>query len=142
MWGYHYGATSLYVNDLDHIEGINRILYYDKYLKEKNYLKREISDNHNNWKRLEITLTFDVTTKKNKGFTQYIKSLKFVNDLCNIEEVIKKANIKQYENDYLLYQLNTIIDKRFLNNRESVKQFNSVQSLERFKSSDFRRYTL
>jgi len=29
-----------------------------------------------------------------------------------------------------------------MNNHESKKQFNSVQSLERFKSADFRWYTL
>ena len=67
------GATSLYINNLDHIEGISRILYYDKYLKEKNYLKREIEDSLKNWKRLEITLSFDVTTKENKVLRGVVK---------------------------------------------------------------------
>ena len=136
------GATSLYINNLDH-RSISRILYYDKYLKmTKHHKQKGVNNDLKNWKRLEVTLTFDVTKKQNKGFTQYIEGLNFIDDICDIDEVIKKANIKDYDTSYLIYQLNSILDNRFMNNHESKKQFNSVQSLERFKSSDFRRYVL
>ena len=135
------GATSLYINKISH-SSISRILYYDKYLKEKNYLKRAIDNDLKNWKRLEITLTFDATKRENKGFKQYMESLEFFNVLYDIDEVAKKAKIKSYNTDYLIMQINSLLDKRFMNNHESKKQFNSVESLERFKMSDFRRYTL
>ena len=135
------GATSLYINNVPHAS-IGRILYYDKYLKEKNYLKREVHNDLKNWKRLEITLTFDVTDQRNKGFSQYMESMDFLNVLYDIDEVTKKAKVKSYDMDYLIMQINSLLDKRFMNNHESKKQFNSVESLERFKQSDFRRYIL
>jgi len=135
------GATSLYINNVSHAS-MGRILYYDKYLKEKNYLKREVHHELKNWKRLEITLTFDVTKSQNKGFTQYVESMEFLNTLYDIEEVTKKAKIKSYGSDYLIMQINSLLDNRFMNNHESKEQFNSVESLERFKLSDFRRYSL
>ena len=65
-------GSSLYINKLDH-QSISRVLYYDKYLKQLNQQKKEIIGNDlKSWKRLEITLTFDVTQKDNKGFTYYI----------------------------------------------------------------------
>jgi len=135
------GATSLYINNVSHAS-MGRILYYDKYLKEKNYLKREVHHELKNWKRLEVTLTFDVTEKQNKGFTQYIEGLNFLDDFYSIDEVIKKVGIKDYGSDYLIMQINSLLDNRFMNNHESKEQFNSVESLERFINSDFRRYTL
>jgi len=135
-------GSSLYINNLDH-PSISRILYYDKYLKQLNQQKKEIIGNDlRAWKRLEVTLTFDVTQKHNKGFTHYIESLNFVDDLYEVQAIATKAGIKSYESDYLTYQLNSLIDNRFMNNHESKKQFNSVESLERFKVSDFRRYLL
>jgi len=136
------GATSLYINNLDH-RSISRILYYDKYLKmTKHHKQKGVNNDLKNWKRLEVTLTFDIKEKQNKGFTQYIEGLNFIDDICDMNEVLKKTGIKSYDTDYLTYQLNSILDNRFMNNHESKKQFNSVQSLERFKSSDFRRYVL
>ncbi|MBU1669328.1 hypothetical protein KKC13_13035 [bacterium] len=135
------GATSLYINNVSHFS-IGRILYYDKYLKEKNYLKREVHHDLKNWKRLEVTVTFDVTDKHNKGFTQYMESLNFIDDLYDINEVARLAKIKNYATDYLTYQINSLLDNRFMNNHESKRQFNSVESLTRFKMSDFRRYVL
>ena len=134
-------GSSLYINNLEH-PSISRVLYYDKYSKEKYYLKREVDNDLKEWKRLEITLTFDVTKRENKGFMNYIDSLNFIDDLYEVQEVARLAKISSYSDDYLIYQLNSLIDNRFMNNHESKKQFNSVESLERFKQSDFRRYTL
>ena len=137
------GATSLYINEVEGLERISRILYYDKYLKQTQHHKqRGINADLRNWKRLEVTLTFDVTKRENKGFTQYIESLNFIDDLYEVQAVATKAKIKSYDSDYLTYQLNSFIDNRVLNNRESREQFNSVESLKRFKQSDFRRYVL
>jgi len=136
-------GSSLYINDLGHLESISRILYYDKYLKMTKHHKQEgVSNDLRNWKRLEVTLTFDVTKSQNKGFTQYIEGLNFLDDIYDIDEVSKKVGIKNYGSDYLIYQINSLLDNRFMTNRESKEQFNSVESLERFKLSDFRRYTL
>ena len=135
------GATSLYVNKPSYAS-MGRILYYDKYLKEKNYLKREVHHDLKNWKRLEVRLAFDARDKYNKGFAEYIEGFNFLDDLYDIDEVARLAKIKNYDTDYLIYQINSLLDNRTMNNHESRKQFNSVESLERFKQSDFRRYTL
>jgi hypothetical protein len=136
-------GSSLYINYLEQKQGISRILYYDKYLKQTQHHKQEgISTELQDWKRLEVTLSFDVTERHNKGFTQYIEGLNFVDDLYDIDEVARLAQVKNYDTDYLIYQINSLLDKRFMNNHESKKQFNSVESLARFKMSDFRRFTL
>ena len=108
------------------------------------YLHKQggISNDLRNWKRLEVTFTYDVTKSHNKGFTQYLEGLSFMDDLEELEAVATKAKIKSYDRDYLEYQVNSLLDNRVLNNHESKKQFNSVESLERFKLSDFRRYSL
>lgn len=135
-------GSSLYINNLNH-QSISRVLYYDKYLKQLNQQKKEkIGEELKGWKRLEVTLTFDVTKKENKGFTHYMESLNFVDDLYEVDDVAKLAGIKSYDRDYLEYQINSLLDNRTMNNRASKEQFNSVESLERFKQSEFRRYTL
>ncbi len=135
-------GSSLYINDLEH-PSISRVLYYDKYLKQLNQQKKEIINNDlRAWKRLEVTLTFDVTKRENKGFIYYINDLNFLDDLYEVQEVARLAKVGSYSNDYLTYQLNSLLDNRFMNNHESREQFNSVESLERFKQSDFRRYVL
>ena len=135
-------GSSLYINNLDH-QSISRVIYYDKYLKQLNTQKKEkIGNDLRAWKRLEVTLTFDVTEKQNKGFMHYIESINFIDDLYEFEAVAGLAGIRNYDNDFLIYQLNSLIDNRFMNNHESKEQFNSVDALERFKVSDFRRYIL
>ena len=135
-------GSSLYINNLNH-RGISRILYYDKYLKQLNQQKKEkIGNNLKAWKRLEVTLTFDVTKRENKGFIDYIEGFNFLDDLYEVKEVAALVGVKRYSDDYLTYQLNSILDNRTMNNKESQRQFNSVEALERFKQSDFRRYTL
>lgn len=137
-----HGATTLYINKPQH-PTMGKIIYYDKYLKQtKHHRQKGIDADLKNWKRLEITISFDVTKRENKGFSHYLESLNFINDLYDIDEVARLAKIKNYDTDYLIYQINSLLDNRFMNNHESKKQFNSVESLERFKQSDFRRYTL
>jgi len=140
--GVNLEKNSFYVNSMKHIS-MSKIIFYDKYKKQRYQQGKEIITNDlKTWKRLEITFSFDVTKRENKGFTHYIESLNFIDDLYEVEAVVRKAKIKNYDTDFLIYQLNSLIDNRFMNNHESKEQFNSVQSLERFKSSDFRRYVL
>jgi len=135
-------GSSLYINDTKH-HSISKIIYYDKFKKQRYQQGKEIiTDDLNGWKRLEITLTFDVTKNYNRGFIFYIESLNFINDLYDIKEIAQKVGIKEYKSDYLTYQLNSIIDNRFINNHKSQKQFNSIESLERFRQLEFRRYIL
>jgi len=137
-----HGATTLYINEPQH-PTIGKVIYYDKYLKQtKHHRQKGIDADLKNWKRLEVTISFDVTKRENKGFAHYLESLNFINDLYDIDEVARLAGIKGYDHSYLNYQLNSLQDNRTMNNRASKEQFNSVESLERFKQSDFRRYTL
>ena len=135
-------GSSLYINNIGHKKSLTKILYYDKYLKTQYHKQKGVSNDLRNWKRLEITLTFDVTDQGNKGFKSHIESMDFLNTLYDIDEVAQLAQIKNYDSDYFIYQVNSLLDNRFMNNHESREQFNSVESLERFKMSDFRRYTL
>ena len=135
-------GSSLYINNPKR-SNISRILYYDKCNKQQYQQGKEIiGDELKGWKRLEVTLTFDVTEKHNKGFFHYTDDLNFLDDLYDVADIAGLAGIKSYSNDYLIYQLNSLIDNRFMNNHESKEQFNSVESLERFKQSEFRRYTI
>jgi len=131
---------SYYINRIEQFKNMT-INYYDKYKKAKEH-KENVCNEWSNWKRLEITLTFDVTKPKSLNFREYIKSMDFLEDISNIEEVLKSAKIKNYGSDYLIMQINSLLDNRFMNNNESMRQFNSVKSLEYFKESEFRRYVL
>ncbi len=136
-----YNATSLYINKVEH-SNIKRILYYDKYQKQKKDQKEVIKDDLRGWKRLEVTLSFDVTKSYNKGFRHFIESSNLINLLSDIDDIANKTGIKSYERDYLTYQLNSLVDNRIMNNRESREQFNSFEALERFKQSEFKRFRL
>ncbi|MBU1666933.1 hypothetical protein KKC13_00820 [bacterium] len=135
-------GSTLYINSLNHPR-INTVLYYDKYQKQRNQQKKEkIGEELRGWKRLEVVITFDVTKRENKGFTDYIEGLNFVDDLYEFADIARLIGIKSYDRDYLEYQINSLLDNRTMNNHESKRQFNSVESLERFRQSDFRRYVL
>ena len=136
-------GSSLYANNLEPYI-LYRILYYDRYWKMTKYHKQKgLHYDLKDWKRLEITINpMPITDKENKGFIDYIKSLEFYNSLSLIDEVISKVKIKNSTYDYFVYQINSFLDNRVLNNRASREQFNSVESLERFKQSEFRRYTI
>jgi hypothetical protein len=100
--------TSLYINNVDH-SNIDKVVYYDKYKKQcYKQGKEKIDESLKDWKRLEFTLTFDVT--KDKSFTHYIDSTNFINDLDFIDDVAGKAGVKSYKSDYLIYKLNSLID--------------------------------
>jgi hypothetical protein len=133
-------GSSLYINNPNH-PSISKILYYDKHHKERYHHKKAINEGLKHWKRLEVTFTFDVTKKENKGFKNYMDGLNFVDDLYEIDEIATKAGIRGYSDDYLNYQINSVLNNRTMNNKASKEQFNSVESLERFKLSDFIKYT-
>ena len=132
--------TSYYINHVKH-RSINTILYYDKYNKSMQK-KENIPFKNRHWKRLEVVLVFDVTRPKSLNFMDYINSNEFLNEFLDLEEMAKNAKIKKYSNDYLEYQINSLIDNRFMNNRQSRKQFNLSEALEHFNKSEFRRYVL
>jgi hypothetical protein len=140
--GVNLEKTSYYINRLEH-ERMSKVNYYNKYNKQLEKQKKGvITKDLKAWKRLEVTFTFDVTKKNSLNFTDYINSMDFLDDIGDIEKLTKLAGIKSYHSDYLTYQINSLLDNRFMNNHESKRQFNSVESLDRFKRSDFRRYIL
>jgi len=134
-----FGFT-FYINKIGHVT-ISNIKNYDKAKKAESQ-KEKIPKSWKYWKRIEFTLTVNVTSTDNKGFIEYIKSISFYDILYALDEVAQKAKIKNYSHDFLEYQLNSMIDNRFMNNHESKKQFNSVESLEHYKTSNFRRFTI
>ena len=135
-------ASSLYINK-PKSNSIGRVLYYDKYFKQTKHHKQKLAKSLKDWKRLEITLTVDIfKTTERKSFIEYINSYDFMEGIEAVHKAITKHKIKSYDNSYLLYQLNGFIDNRILNNKATVKQYNSKESIERFKASDFRRYIL
>ena len=138
-----WNATTLYINKPTHSLHFTRISDYDKFLKQTKHHDQKLDKNLENWKRLEITLKPPIpTSKENKGFIEYIKSIDFLDALYDVDEVAGVAGIKTYKNDYLIYQLNSFIDNRTMNNRESKEQYNSVEALDKFKDSDFIRQEL
>jgi len=131
-------ATTLYINKPTHSLHVTRIADYDKYLKQtKHHNQGGISKDLKYWKRLEITIKPPLpTSKENKGFIEYINSIGFLDALYDFEEVVKLSGIKNYKYDYLIYQLNSFVDNRTMNNKKSKEQFNSIEALERSKESE------
>lgn len=135
-------GSSLYTNKPNK-EDLGRVLFYDKYNKETKHHKKRLALSLKHWKRLEITIKPNIYERDTrKGFIDYINNEAFFSALTDIEEVAKEYKVKSYNNNYLIYQLNSFIDNRVMNNNESKKRFNSIESVERFKVSDFRRYVL
>lgn len=129
-------GNSLYCNSTKH-QTIKKILIYDKYIKQKIYHKQLIKTNLNGWKRLEI----EIKPTKEMCFSDFIKSEEFKKESLGLYDLISnKLNISNIENSYLNYQINTILDNRIMNNKNSVKQYNSKESLKRFKMSEFKPY--
>lgn len=126
--------TSYYINNVKH-RSINTILYYDKYNKSIQN-KEKVSLYNCHWKRLEVVLKFDVTLKNSFNFINYINSMDFLDDFSDLETMAKNAKIKKYSNDYLEYQITSFLDNRFMNNKQSKKQFNLNEALELFKQSE------
>lgn len=131
-------GNSLYCNSTKH-QTIKKILIYDKYIKQKIYHKQLINSNLNGWKRLEI----EIKPTIKQDFNTYIKSEEFKKDSLGIYDLISnKLNISNIENSYLNYQINTILDNRTMNNKNSIIQYNSKDSLTRFKMSEFKPYMI
>jgi hypothetical protein len=133
-------ATTYYINKVEHLT-ISNIKNYDKYLKAVSQ-KENISKLFRDWKRLEFTLTFDATSNDNRGFMDYLKDSAFTDVLYTLDEVAKQAKIKNYSHCFLEYQISSFLDNRFMNNKKSKEQFNSMESLEHYKQSDFRRWII
>jgi len=129
-------GSSLYCNNI-YNKSISKVLMYDKYKKQTTYHKQEIEIMAKDWKRLEMT----VKPSKKMNFIEFINSGEFIDALETFDRMAEDLGAPQTEKSYLEYQVNSIIDNRFMNNNESKKQFNSVASIERFKTSDFRRFS-
>jgi hypothetical protein len=129
--------NSLYCNSTKH-QTIKKVLIYDKYIKQL-HQKQLIKDNLNGWKRLEI----EIKPTKRQDFNSYIKSDEFKKDSLGIYDTISnRLNISNIDNSYLNYQINSILDNRTMNNKNSLKQYNSKDSLTRFKMSEFKPYMI
>lgn len=137
-------GTSLYCNDTKH-KTINKILLYDKYLKQKTYHKQLVHSNLNGWKRLEI----EIKPSKKQDFNTYINSDEFKKGSLRLYDSISQLVRGQNDtkplranNGYLSYQISTILDNRVMNNKKSANQYNSLESLSRFKMSDFKPFKI
>jgi hypothetical protein len=136
-------GSSLYLNHPQGLGRVAKVLLYDKYLKQSKTQKQELALSLKHWKRVEDTIIFDLSKKENRmSFNTYVKSQKFLEDLDQTNQIVKKLKYKEVKYDYLNYQLNSLLDARIMNNKESNKQFNSLEALKRFENSDFRVYAL
>lgn len=129
-------GSSLYCNNI-YDKSINKILMYDKYKKQTVYHKQEIGTMPKDWKRLEMT----VKPSKKMSFLEFINSEEFAGALETFDQMAEDLGVPKTDKSYLEYQINSILDNRVMNNNESKKQFNSVDSIKRFKTSDFRRFS-
>ena len=136
-------GSSLYLNTPQGLGRVSKVLLYDKYLKQSKTQKQELALSLKNWKRAEVTLSFDLSKKENRlSLKNYVKGQKFLKDLDQTNQIVKKLKYKEVKYDYLNYQLNSLLDTRIMNNNESIKQFNSLEALRRFQRLDFRVYAL
>lgn len=128
--------SSLYANDIKDKQ-IGKILLYDKGKKHIEQ-KQKLSDELTKWQRLEITFNL----QEPKNFKELVKSNELWQMLSKSNQIAKRLNIKTYKVNYLEYQISSLLDNRVINNNKSKKQFNSVESLERFKKSKFKPFKL
>ena len=131
-------GSSLYCNEVKD-KNISKILVYDKYKKQVTYQKQRIHDNLFNWKRLELT----IQPNKKMNFIDFINSDDFKKDSLGVyKDISKKLKMSEFNNKYMIYQINSFLDNRVMNNTQSKKQFNSKDSLERFNKSEFKPYKI
>lgn len=133
-------GNSLYCNSIKS-QTVKKLIIYDKYIKQKIYQKQVLKENLCGWKRLEIELQPQQHIKK-MNFASYIKSNEFKRALSIYDLIKDKLNINDISNDFLNYQISSFLDNRIINNKKSKKQYNSKESLTRFKMSDFKPYTV
>ena len=136
-FGVELKGSSFYINNVC-CSGVDRVLYYDKYKKQQ-HQGQKLDSSLKHWKRLEITITNN--PKEAVSFGEYAKSMKLLEDFIKVYEVASRLKIS-FDSTYLNYQINSIMDNRFMNNNASKKQFNSVEALKRFSNSNYRRYAL
>ncbi len=138
------GASSLYINNVKKTKRIKRILFYDKFAKQKKHQKQKLNKSLEAWKRIETTVSFDLSKARNRmSFKEYVHDRNlFFNDLVENNEIVGRINKKEPDSSYLMYQISTFLDLRTINNFDSKQQFNSSASVERFKKSEYQRYIL
>ena len=56
--------------------------------------------------------------------------------------ISKSVGVSNIDNSYLNYQISSMLDNRIMNNKNSIKQYNSKDSLTRFKMSEFKPYMI
>lgn len=131
-------GNSLYCNSVND-KNADKILLYDKFKKQSIYQKQPLSNSLKYWKRLEIEI--HPTSKSN--FIEFINSNDFYSDSLMIcKQIASDLKVSGFENRYLEYQLNSIIDNRSMNNKTSKIQFNSKESLDKFQHSGINRYII
>jgi len=109
-------------------KNVQRVVIYDKLAKMTKHHGQKV-EQVQQWERIEVT----IKAPKNTTFTDYIKGVELYSDLQNIEANLRALGV-DIRGDYLNYQLNAILDNRFLNHKEKI--FNTVTSLERFSKSE------
>ena len=98
-----------------------------------------VHDNLFNWQRLELT----IQPNKKRNFIAFINSDDFKKDSLGVyKDISKKLKMSEFNNKYMVYQINSFLDNRVMNNTQSKKQFNSKDSLERFNKSEFKPYKI
>ncbi len=136
-------GSSLYLNKPQGLGRVSKVLLYDKYLKHTKVQKQELAPSLKAWKRVEVVISFNLSKKENRSsFKNYVNGQEFIEDLETTNKIVKKLKYKEVNYDYLNYQLNSLLDARVMNNKESIKQFNSVEALARFEQSNHRVYAL
>jgi len=130
-------GSSFYLNDTNY-KFLDRVLIYDKYNKQKKHQKQNLDNSLEKWKRLEVTIK--PTDKTN--FLDFVNSGDFIECRDTIKDISKRVKVSGLDSSYLNYQINSLIDNRIMNNTPSKKQFNALESVNRFNSSDFRRFTV
>lgn len=107
---------------------VQRVVIYDKLKKMTKHHGQQL-EQVQKWERIEVTIKPDAIT----NFKDYIEGMKLYEDLQQIKMNLWLLNIDM-RGYYLNYQLNGILDNRFLSHKN--KSFNAIQSIERFVNSE------
>ncbi len=85
----------------------------------------------------------ELRPSKKMSFLEYIRSDEFRKDnMMVFDEISRLLKVSDFENTYLNYQINSFLDNRTINNKVSKRQYNSKDSIARFKMSEFKPYGL
>jgi hypothetical protein len=127
--------SSQYVNEPKK-GNISKIVKYDKAQKQEVHHNQKLDKSLKKWKRIEVT----IKPTGRMCFADYVNSQDFLDDMESVKEVMRDSGVGEYRDDYLKYQLNSFVDGRTMNNKESRKQFNSKKALKTFNDSDCCRF--